>query len=187
MPAQLGRHEMSRLVHEDQDAENDDQGQDGQQHYCLTLCRASSRAHRSAARTSSTEPAGAGACESSTRSMVSLIIPNGIAPSRKAATATSLAALNTAGAVPPGASGGGAQREGRKGVGPNRLEGQWSGRDRIEAPYPGVGEPLRDGSRRTESGSSMEGNPSCASTLPSWNSTKACTMLWGWTTTSSAS
>ena len=49
-------------------------------------------------------PAGPGTCSASTVSMTRLIRPNGMAPARKAATATSLAALKTAGADPAGAA-----------------------------------------------------------------------------------
>src|SRR6185436_18287380 len=100
-PRPLRRDEMPRFVHEDQHAEGDDQGPEilENDHFNTSLAR--TRDHWSAARTVSRSPAGAGACSSRTRSIVSEMRPNGTRPSRNAATAVSLAALNTAGAVPP--------------------------------------------------------------------------------------
>src|SRR5262249_55715869 len=100
-PGPLRGDEMSRLVHEDQHTEGDDQWPQVIEDDHFNTSLAQTRDHWSAARTVSRSPAGAGSCSSSTRSIVSEMRPNGTRPSRNAATAVSLAALNTAGAVPP--------------------------------------------------------------------------------------
>src|SRR5438552_1015881 len=93
----LRRGEMAGLVHEDQDADDDDEGDRRQEH---AASRASRRAAASAASTASSESAPVGAVVSSPRAIVWAIRPQGIAPSRNSATAISLAALKTVGAVP---------------------------------------------------------------------------------------
>src|SRR5690606_34556368 len=98
---ELLRHGLARLVDGDQHAEADDGRKYGDQHPCSRILRAMTRASRSAARTVSSESAGAGSCRSSTRSISSAIPGNGKSPARNAATATSFAALKTAGATPP--------------------------------------------------------------------------------------
>src|SRR5439155_1532097 len=66
--------------------------------------RARRRASASAASTASSDAASLAWCASSTRAMVSAIRPNRTLPSRNSATATSFAALNAVGAVPPAAA-----------------------------------------------------------------------------------
>ena len=78
--------------------------------------------------------------------MISLMRPNGdLRPSRKAATATSLAALNTAGADPARPPGRDARGQGPEDVRPHRLEGERPGRHGVEAAHARVGQPRRDG------------------------------------------
>src|ERR1041385_2107857 len=98
-PDGLGDDEMAELVYRHQDAEHHDERDDGQEH--ATSC-ASRRACASACNTSSSRLASPPRVSSATtRSMISAIRPNGIRSSRNSWTATSLAALNRAGAVPP--------------------------------------------------------------------------------------
>src|SRR6185436_11327638 len=95
----LGREEVPELVDEDQDGESRDQRQDGNQHVA-SLCTNSSavrRARASAPSTSARDPMGAAGQRSSVSATVSAIPVNGRRPSRKCRTATSLAALYTAG------------------------------------------------------------------------------------------
>src|SRR5690606_32650034 len=96
----LRGHEMAELVHEDEHAQYDNECDD-RQHVLLSAASATSRARRSAASTSSRVSALWPSCSSSARSITSAIPVNGTAPARNPATATSFAALNTAGAVPP--------------------------------------------------------------------------------------
>src|SRR5438046_7194550 len=94
----LGGGEVAGLVHEAQHADHDDEGDRRQEH---AASRASRRAAESAASTASSVSAPVGAVASSTRAIVGAMRPKGMAPSRNSATAISLAALNTVGAVPP--------------------------------------------------------------------------------------
>src|SRR5207244_11757515 len=84
--------------HEDQHADDDDERDRRQEH---AASRARRRAAASAASTASSVSAPVGPVASSTRAIVEAIRPKGIAPSRNSATAISLAALKTVGAVPP--------------------------------------------------------------------------------------
>ena len=73
--------------------------------------------------------------------MISLMRPKGIRPSRNAATATSLAALNTAGEIPPARPAATPAPSARKTSRPHRLERERTRGNRIEAPHPAVGQP----------------------------------------------
>ena len=141
----LGGEEVAELVHEDEHAEHDEQGRRVSGSAITTSPRrARARAQRSAARTASSAVAGSDACaRRAPRRSCLAIRPNGIRRSRKAATATSLAALNTAGAVPPARPAATPEREGAEDVGPHRLEGQRPRRDRIEPRHAGVGQAVR--------------------------------------------
>src|SRR5690606_12909521 len=97
----LGRHEVPELVDEDENAQNDDRCENRDQHRPATTSRARARARPSASSTASSESTGTGSCSASTRSTTSGILRNDSSSARKLATATSFAALNTAGAVPP--------------------------------------------------------------------------------------
>jgi hypothetical protein len=94
------------LVHHDQQTERDDEGEhrDHAIAFALTCRRATARARSSSASRSSSESCGPKlpAICSSVASLTASIAVNGIAPSRNAATATSLAALSTL--VAPGAA-----------------------------------------------------------------------------------
>ena len=104
-------------------------------------------------------------------------------PSRNSATAASFAALNTAGAAPPvrpaatpSANAGNCSARTGSNVSGDSATGSNGG-----TPVSGT----RSGCVSAYStGSSMLGTPSCASTLPSTNSTNECTTLCGCTTTS---
>src|SRR5690606_24640507 len=97
----LGRHEVAEFVDEDQDPQDDDRRQNRDQHRPATTSRARARARPSASSTASRQSTGAGSCAASTRSITSGIRLNASSSARKLSTATSFAALNTAGAVPP--------------------------------------------------------------------------------------
>src|SRR5712692_11946987 len=89
---------MPQLVHENQHAQHHDDRADRQEHAASSASR---RASASAESTVASDAAGTGCQRSSTRAITSAMRPNVILPSRKRATATSFAALNAAGAVPP--------------------------------------------------------------------------------------
>src|SRR6185436_10158548 len=97
-PHRLRDEEVPQLVHEDQHAEHDDERQQRQQH---ATSRASWRASASAASTLSSVSPAPGRPRATTYSMIWAMRPNGICSSRNSCTATSLAALNIAGAFPP--------------------------------------------------------------------------------------
>src|SRR5688572_10658275 len=92
---------MAGLVDEDEDPEDDKEDTDGEERIHPRAVVAEARVRVSAARTVSRSRAGLSGWPSSTRSMTSAIRPKVMRPSRKAATATSLAALKAAGKVPP--------------------------------------------------------------------------------------
>ena len=66
-----------------------------------TAVRAASRAHRSASRMSDSDGPAIGSWRAQTSATTRSMAKKGIRPCKKASTATSLAAFNTAGAVPP--------------------------------------------------------------------------------------
>src|SRR4051812_16091312 len=95
---QLRGEEVSELVHEDDEPEDDDWSEPAQHpNISLTWLRAAA----SAASKFSRLPAGMSPSASSADEIARGISENRILPARKAATAHSLAALNTAGAEPP--------------------------------------------------------------------------------------
>src|SRR5262249_9237328 len=100
-PDRLGDEKMAELVNKDEDADDDEKRYEGQH---AASC-ASRRASASAANTSSSDDARAApaavAARVTTCSMISAMRPNVIFSSRNSCTATSLAALKRAGAVPP--------------------------------------------------------------------------------------
>src|SRR4029453_18054930 len=113
---QLGGREVARLVQDDRQQEDHNEGDHAHDppHHVLLLqaagarpailpvsSRARFRAHCSAASTSATSPTLTGTCSESTRSTVSMMAGKARAPARNAPTHSSLAALYTAGAVPP--------------------------------------------------------------------------------------
>src|SRR2546427_403865 len=100
-PHGLRGEEVAHFVNEDQWTEDDDERGEIQEH---AASRARRRASASAASTVSSDAASRTWCVSSTRAMVSAIRPNRIPPSRNSSTATSFAALNAVGAVPPAAA-----------------------------------------------------------------------------------
>src|SRR5919109_3383696 len=91
--------EVARLVHEDQKGETDDRDQ--VVHAATSPFSATLLASASASMSSSTSAAGSPETVSSVRSTTSAIPRNGSRPARKAATATSFAALKAHGDVPP--------------------------------------------------------------------------------------
>ncbi len=145
----LGGEEVPGLVDEDEHAEHDDQRKHGVSTWTSSSAARwrAPRAHRSASRTAPRLRRRAGVCASSTARSLSLIRPKGMRPARNAATATSLAALNTAGAVPPARPAAMPAREGAEHVPAHRLEGERPRRDRIEPADTGVGESLGMGER----------------------------------------
>src|SRR5947207_15805291 len=100
-PHGLRREEVAHFVNEDQRTEDDDERGEIQEH---AASRARRRASASAASTVSSDAASRTWSASSPRAMVSAIRPNRIPPSRNSSTATSFAALNAVGAVPPAAA-----------------------------------------------------------------------------------
>src|SRR5207302_5616359 len=104
---ELGHEEMTRLVHEDENSEDDDEpdqitGKEGcgwhvQRLIATSIPRASLRAQPSQLNASSTEwmAVTEPECRSSTRSTISTIPVKGSSPSRKRCTAISFAALRT--------------------------------------------------------------------------------------------
>src|SRR3954467_13530026 len=100
--------EVAELVHHDQHAERDDEGEDRlhEAHAALasTQAAATRRPCSSAAITAERSSAGAPATASSVSLMTRAMLVNGSRAARKASTATLLAALSTAGAVPPRSS-----------------------------------------------------------------------------------
>src|SRR5713101_3990740 len=111
-PGELGADEVAGLVHDHQDAEDDDdQGDENHGAHAgswlhtrlgpLAAARTWARAQRSAAMTASTVNSGAGSAAASARATEGTMSTNRRSPWRKRATASSLAAFNTAGAVPP--------------------------------------------------------------------------------------
>src|SRR4029077_20818917 len=179
----LGDDEVTRLVNENEDADHYDEGGERQRH---AASRPRRRASASAASTASSVLASPAWCASSTRAIVSAILPKRILPARKSSTATSFAALNAVAAVPPVVA---AAR-------PNPYAGYRSADTGSKLSVPAAtGSNLRvpvSGTRvgwvrAYRIGSSIVGNPTWASTEPSTNSTNACTTDWGCTTTSTAS
>ena len=148
-PGPLGRDEVSRLVHEDEHAEDDDQGQYGHQHADLTLCSAASRAQRSAARTASTSWRGPARVRVEHRARsISLIRPNGTAPGEEGGDRHLVGRVEHGRRGPAGAARPRCRRRARRNTSvPNRLEGERPGGDRIEAADAGVGQPVRMGER----------------------------------------
>src|SRR6266566_1061760 len=96
----LGDDEVAELVHRNEHAQDDDERHNRQEHATSSARR---RASASAANTSSSEDPRppSPVPRLTTCSMISAMRPNVIFSSRNSCTATSLAALNRAGAVPP--------------------------------------------------------------------------------------
>src|SRR5205823_4855579 len=90
-----GGEEMACLVDHHQEAEPDNRDQDA--HAVAAVLSASRRASASASKSSLSSRAGAPSTDANVSSTVSAIPRNGSRPSRKAATATSFAALNAQG------------------------------------------------------------------------------------------
>src|SRR5690606_8972029 len=182
----LGRHEVAELVDEDEDTEDDDRREDRDQHRPATTSRAMALARPSASSRAPRESIGAGSCASSTRSITSGMRRSGSSPSRKLATATSLAALTTAGAVPPARPASTPSRKAGK-----RASSRGSNVSGLAATGSKRGVPvssMRSGCVNAyRIGSSIVGNPAWARTEPSTNSTRLCTMDCGWITAPSRS
>ena len=128
--------------------------------------------------------AGVPSWRSSTAASTSAIWVQRMRPSRNAATATSLAALSQAGAVPPGPAGGVGQAPGRR-----RRRGR--GARSRGAPSAVQSMPPNGGGRsvRDRPGRSRWAGACRAGTAGRWwsrrcRSTIECTIDWGWTTTS---
>ncbi len=103
-----------------------------------------------------------------------------IRPSRNAATATSLAAFSTAGAVPP------SRPASRASARQGKAASSGASKSR-RRPTSSIGGPGGGGAgwrRAWPIGTFMSGGPQWASTLPSSRRTMAWTSDWGWTTTS---
>src|SRR5207247_6077242 len=99
-----GRDEMSELVHEYQDAEHEQKCHDCRHAFnssAWAVCRAHSRDHLSTRRTTSSVVTFSTSCASSVSCMTRGMAVKPSLPSRKYSTATSLAAFNTHGRVPP--------------------------------------------------------------------------------------
>ncbi len=123
----LGGDEVARLVEDDQRAEaEEDVDPTHAGASSLTPAAARSRASASVAKRSSKWVTGRAGISSSVRSITAAMPVNGIRPSRKAATATSSAALRTVGAVPPAAPASSARRRQAKVSG--------SGSSKVSAP-----------------------------------------------------
>src|SRR6266550_2606808 len=182
-PHGLRREEVAHFMNEDQRTEDDDERGEIQEH---AASRARRRASASAASTVSSDAASQTWCVSSTRAMVSAIRPNRILPSRNSSTATSFAALNAVGAVPPAAAA--ARPSPYAGYSPastgSKVRVPAATGSKRRAPASGTRSGWVSAYRM---GSSIVGKPTCARTDPSTNSTNACTTDWGWTTTSTAS
>src|SRR6185436_730114 len=178
---------MAVLVDHDQQSERDDERDeviDDQIHAALARIRAD--AARRASPSDCRMDCRSFAARADTVSSVLEITPampvKGSRRSRKASTATSLAAFSTAGAVPPARSASYAKpRHGkrfRSGLSNERL--LMAARSSGVAP-----ESMRSGhARACAIGTRMSGLESCAIIEPSWYSTSECTMLCGWISTS---
>src|SRR5207245_2363672 len=101
-PEPLRREEVAELVQHHRHEQRDDEEEHPERvHQALTSSAARVRAHCSASSTAARSGSGTTSCSSTTRATVSTIAGNRTRPARNAATSSSLAALRTAGAVPP--------------------------------------------------------------------------------------
>lgn len=127
-------------------------------------------------------PARGVPCSSTTLVTVSMIPLNGSAPLRNASTHSSLAALNTAGAVPASSPTCRARfTEGKA----SSSSGKNSHVDALLQSNAGAASGTRSGQPRPMAmGPRMSGGVACASVDPSVNSTIEWTYDWGCTTTS---
>src|SRR5436190_15549995 len=172
--------EVPRLVDEDEDCEAEDRDRDV--HATFRAPSASRRASASASMRSSSSRAADVPAPASVSSTTSAIPRNGSLPSRNAATATSFAALNTHGAVPPRSP----DLRARPSSGNVSRSGAWNSSVRPGVKSSGeTGVVLRWGYvSANEIGTRMSGWPRCASAAPSRKRTSACTIELGCTTTS---
>src|SRR5829696_414655 len=190
-PEQLGRREVAAFVQEDGQHEGENEERDAEQAghrvprvviRSATSVRARSRDHRSVASTASRSRSSGGRWRSSTSVTTSAMPRNGSRPARNAATASSLAALTAAGAVPPRRP----ARTASSSRGKVARSTGWNSRvcGRVQSIRP-RGRSSRSGQPRARPmARRMSGVESWATVEPSHHSTMAWTMLWGWTTTS---
>src|SRR5215218_3019791 len=190
-PEQLGRGEVAAFVQEDGQHEGEDEERDAEQAghrfprvviRSSTSVRARSRDRRSVTSTASRSRSSGGRWRSSTSVTTSAMPRNGSRPARKAATASSLAALTAAGAVPPWRP----ARTASSSRGKVARSTGWNSRvwGRAQSIRP-RGRSSRSGQPRARPmARRMSGMESWATVEPSHHSTMAWTMLWGWTATS---